>query len=70
MTETTEDLILFLNSSPTPFHAVSECSRRLMSAGFMHLNEEDCWEIEAGGRFFVTRQDSSIVAFQVGSSGP
>ena len=70
MTETAEDLILFLNSSPTPFHAVSECSRRLMNAGFMQLKEEDYWEIETGDRFFVTRQDSSIVAFQVGSSGP
>ena len=56
MTETAEDLILFLNSSPTPFHAVSECSRRLMNAGFIQLKEEDYWEI--GFRIIGAHTDS------------
>lgn len=56
-------LLDFLNHSPTPFHAVANMSKQLLAAGFQRLHESDRWQLEEGGRYFVTRNDSSIIAF-------
>ncbi len=56
-------LLDFIAASPTPFHAVSHMSQSLLAAGFQPLNEVDAWELQAGGRYFVTRNGSSIIAF-------
>lgn len=60
------DLVDFIASSPSPFHAVAEAARRLETAGFVRLREEDAWEIEPHGRYFVTRNDSALVALVAG----
>ena len=57
----------FLNASPTPFHATREVVRLLEARGFTRLVEADRWQLKAQGRYFVTRNDSSVVAFQVGN---
>ena len=44
--------------------------KEILSAdGFAELKEEEKWEIEKGGRYFVTRNDSSIVAFTIPETG-
>lgn len=45
-----------------------ECKKRLTSAGFVGLSERDTWQgkLEPGGKYFFTRNYSSIVAFYVG----
>jgi aspartyl aminopeptidase len=68
--ELNQGLIDFLKASPTPFHATSSLAQRLETAGFKHLNERDSWHTEPGGRYFVTRNDSSIVAFKLGMRSP
>jgi len=60
-------LIEFLKASPTPFHATANLARHLLAAGFKPLDERDVWHLEAGGRYFVTRNDSAIIAVQLGS---
>ena len=60
----------FLDSAPTPFHAVLELSKSLLAAGFTRLDESDDWSLEAPGKYFVTRNDSSIIAFVKGSQDP
>ena len=57
----------FLNHSPTPFHAVSTMSEMLAKAGFSALSETEEWALQAGGRYFVTRNGSSIIAFTLGT---
>ena len=41
----------------------------LLAEGFAQLREEDKWEIVNGGKYFVTRNDSSIVAFTIPETG-
>ncbi|XP_031485740.1 probable aspartyl aminopeptidase isoform X2 [Nymphaea colorata] len=60
------DLIDFLNSSPTAFHAVDEAKRRLGEAGFVHISEREDWKLHTGGKYFFTRNHSTIVAFAIG----
>ena len=61
-----QDLIDFLNSSPTPYHATDSMKERLDQAGFQSLQESDSWSLAEGGKYYVTRNDSSIVAFIMG----
>jgi len=62
------ELLSFLNSSPTPFHAVLEMKTKLLNAGFIELSESDEWHIEPNKSYLVTRNDSSIIAFHTGNS--
>ncbi len=63
-------LLEFLRASPTPFHAVKNMLGELTRAGFTLLREEDSWQFEAGGRYLVVRNDSSIIALVVGQQSP
>lgn len=63
---TIQRLIEFLDQSPTPFHAVEAMGQRLKGAGFERLSDSQSWNLEQGGRYFVTRNDSAIIAFTKG----
>ena len=63
------ELMDFLASSPTPFHAVHEMARRLAEAGFEHRPEGDVWRLDPGGRYFTTRNDSSLIAWTTPARG-
>jgi aspartyl aminopeptidase len=63
-------LIDFLKASPTPFHATASLAQRLEAAGFQRLDERDSWATVPGGRYYVTRNDSSIIAIKLGKHSP
>jgi len=58
----------FLQASPTPFHAVHELKKRLSESGFQQLREQENWQLVKGERYFVSRNDSSIIAFVLGTA--
>ncbi|KAK6156285.1 hypothetical protein DH2020_010533 [Rehmannia glutinosa] len=60
------DLLDYLNESWTQFHATAEAKRQLVAAGFHLLSENEEWELKPGGRYFFTRNMSSLVAFAIG----
>ena len=60
-----QELIEFLDNSPTCFQAVENLKNMLKKEGFGELLECEKWEIVPGGKYFVTRNDSSIIAFSV-----
>jgi len=63
-----EGLLSFIQASPTPFHAVEQMAAILDENCFQRLNESEAWGLEAQtGKFYVTRNDSSIIAFTLGS---
>jgi aspartyl aminopeptidase len=61
-----EDLIHFIDASPTPFHAVREVKRRLDEAGFQELNEKELWFFKKR-RYYVVRGGTSVIAFRLGA---
>ena len=60
-----EKLLTFLESSPTAFHAVENTAELLKAHGYTPLLESDSWKLEAGKGYFVTRNQSSIIAFRM-----
>lgn len=62
------DFVSFLNNTPTPYHAVDNIKKSLISANFKELSEKTNWrgQVKKGGSYFVTRNGSSIIAFTVG----
>jgi aspartyl aminopeptidase len=65
--ERNKNLLEFIDRSPTPFHAVREMSHTLSQKGFSKLEETNAWQLVPSGKYFVTRNDSSLIAFEVGS---
>lgn len=55
----------FLHRSPTPWHATLSMVERLEQAGFERLEETASWQLTPGQRYYVTRNDSSVIAFQL-----
>ncbi len=62
-----QDLLDYIDASPSPWHAVNSTVAALNANGFEALTEKESWELTAGGRYYVTRDGSSIIAFTIGS---
>ena len=60
-----EAMLDFVHKSPTAFHAVANIKKMLCDAGYVELAETEDWEIQPGHGYFVTRNDSSLIAFFV-----
>jgi len=60
------DLMDFIAMSPTPFHAVEQIIYKLECAGYQRLYEADSWQLQEKQGYYVTRNDSSIIAFKTG----
>ena len=67
---TIDDLLSFLDSSPTPYHAVAETVSRLRKKGWRELKETDSWKLKEDTGYYVIRNGSSLLAFQTGSLNP
>lgn len=65
-----DDLIAYVNASPSPWHAVQETVRRLEGAGYRALREDESWTLAAGDRAYVVRGGSSIAALEIGEQPP
>src|ERR1700722_7083527 len=67
MTSMIDRLLSFLKASPSPFHAVDNVLRELSAVGYLRLRESDPkWTIRRGGKYVLTRNGSSLIAFVVG----
>lgn len=67
MEKTTQGLFDFIQQSPTAFQAVQTIKDILDSRGFKCLEEGQKWEIEKGGKYYTTKNNSSIIAFNIGN---
>ncbi len=64
--EIVSGLTSFIGKSPTAFHAAANLGAILHENGYQRLGEGEKWELRPGGRYYVTRNDSSIIAVNVG----
>lgn len=58
------DLMDFLDSSVTMFHAINECEKVLQKSGFTYLPENEKWNIKPG-KYYTKRNLSSLIAFDI-----
>ncbi|MCJ7687919.1 MAG: M18 family aminopeptidase, partial [Clostridiaceae bacterium] len=65
--EFAQNLIDYIYDSPTAFHAVAKAKEDLSKEGFIEIKEEAKWNLQKGGKYFVTKNDSAITAFVVGT---
>ena len=61
-------LIDYLQSSLTSYHASENAKALLLARGFQELKETETWEINEGGKYFVERGESAIIAFTIGNT--
>ena len=59
------EMLAFIEQCPSCFHVIAYWKERLEEAGFCELPERAKWRVQAGGKYYVTRNDSSLIAFCV-----
>ena len=63
--EQIEKMLDFIDRSPSCYQAVENVERELEAAGFLRLIEEERWKLAYGGKYYVSRNGSSLIAFAV-----
>lgn len=61
------ELIDFLYDSPSACHGVKETQKILDKNGFIEIKEADKWDLKAKGKYYVIKNDSALIAFEVGT---
>ncbi|MBQ2158635.1 MAG: M18 family aminopeptidase, partial [Oscillospiraceae bacterium] len=59
------ELLRFIQEHPSVYHVIDGQRSRLLEAGYVPLPESSLWHLQRGGRYFVTRNDSAIIAFRI-----
>ena len=60
-----EALKEFLDNAHSVYHAVEQLTKQLQEAGFSHLSETEDWVLKPGGKYYLTRGGSGLVAFRI-----
>ncbi|MFC2424833.1 MAG: hypothetical protein ACFNPZ_12970, partial [Fusobacterium polymorphum] len=63
--EASKRLINFLDTNPSPFHVIAALGKMYEKAGFKRLLEKERFDIKKGESYYVTRNNSSIIAFKI-----
>ena len=61
-----QNLLDFIDNSPSPWHAVETTEKLLTAHQFQALDETETWSLNSNSRYYVIRDDSSIIAFVTG----
>ena len=65
MDQYSKELLRFIQEHPSVYHVIEGQRQQLLKAGYEELFENDVWQLQEGGRYFVTRNDSAIIAFRI-----
>ena len=68
--ETVKELMTFLDSAPSVYHAVEQLRRMFEDAGYTRLDEGGRWDLQVGGKYYLTRGGSAIVGFRIPCADP
>jgi aspartyl aminopeptidase len=61
-----QHLFDFIDASPSPWHVIKSVEAQLASFNFKKLDETLSWSLESGGRYYVVRDESSVIIFVLG----
>lgn len=64
--DTSNELLEFIENSPSMFHSIETIKKYLKTAGFEYLPEGKKWTLAKGGKYYTTRNNTSVIAFKVG----
>ena len=62
-----KEMLSFVSKNPTAFHTVASIAENLRRSGFEELLESETWSLNKGGKYYVCRNGSSIIAFIIGN---
>ena len=65
-----QKLFDFIAASPSCFHVIRSAAEHLEACGFSELREAQAWTLVPGGKYYVTRNQSSILAFSIPQNTP
>ncbi len=65
-----KDLVSFLDSSHSVYHAVANLVSWLEEAGYCRLSEGEHWQLAPGGKYYLTRGGTALIAFRVPEGAP
>ena len=65
MQHSVQPMLDFIAASPSCYHVIANTAAELTAAGYAPLSERERWTLKPGGRYFVTRNSSSLIAFRV-----
>ena len=68
--DTLDKLMEYIEHSPSPYHAAASAAALLEGAGFTRLEECGPWTLARGGSYYVTRNQSSLIAFRLPEGAP
>lgn len=66
--ETSQELLEFIENSPSSYHVTYNIGQMLEENGFTRLYENEEWKLNNCGKYYVTRNDSSVIAFRLPKS--
>ncbi|MBP3426920.1 MAG: M18 family aminopeptidase [Clostridia bacterium] len=69
MKKSVQNFIRFISASPSAFHAVQSLCDMLDAKGFARLDEHKPFAVVPGGKYYVTRNRSSVIAFAIPEGG-
>ena len=70
MNQPIRDLCAFLDASHSVYHAQAYLRGMLEDAGYSRLMEHEAWQLLLGGKYYVSRGDSALVAFRIPEAEP
>ena len=70
MNDKIQALMDFLDASHSVYHTVEYISKILDREGYTRLPEGDDWTLEDGGKYYITRNMSTVIAFRIPHGEP
>lgn len=66
--EQVKALLQFIDESPTAYHSVENASKILEKEGFKYIPESKKYQLKKGGKYYTTRNGTSLIAFKIGEN--
>ncbi len=70
MNEQIQALCDFLNASHSVYHAAAYLAKELETAGYTRLSEADSWNLVPGGKYYLVRGGTAVMAFRIPEGNP